>query len=356
MRIAKIVVLVLVVAGISLAARQFLQIRSPISSSPSPPVKHRDFNLRLEITSSIPRDLSGVYNIGDIAQLDNGQAWAVGYDGKHLQRIYHSSDNGRTWEPVGVPGDEFILKAISFSDSQHGWAVGGNGLVIRTTNGGKSWGLLKSPTTTDLEAVHFVNSRVGYTGGRHAVGNIITDEVSGSLEILCTKDGGETWRQCYKENKPISVFQITNTSESTAFAITGGNRLLRTDNQGKSWRTIPLPVKYVFSIAFAPDGVGWLVGNQGTFLRSDDGGMTWQRPSSLTQEFGNKDWEAIDFNAEGCGIAVGENSTLALTTDNGKTWKLQNLQISDHLRAVHMRGPSAIVLGSQKAYLIKITS
>jgi len=354
MRIAKIVVLVLVAAGISLAARQLLQIRSPISSSP--PVEHRDFSLRLKITSSIPRRKSGVYHIGDVALLNNGEAWAVGYDNKHLQRVYHSNQNGRTWEPVSIPGDEFILKAISFTDSQHGWAVGGNGLVICTTNGGKSWQLLKSPTTTDLEAVYFVTSRIGYTGGRYGSRNIITDEVRGSVEILCTKDAGETWRRCYEDNEPSSVFQIASTSEVTAFAVVGGNRLLRTDNQGKSWKNIPLSVKYVTSIAFAPDGTGWLVGSHGTFQTSSDGGRTWQQPALLPQDFADRDWWEVAFNSDGTGLAVGDNSTIALTTDNGKTWKLQNLQISDHLRAVRVQGPHAIVLGSERAYLMKITN
>lgn|SRR5574341_396846 len=353
MRAAKIIVFLFLAAAISLAAREVL-FQGHVTSNQ--PVERRPTRQTIKIVSSIPRHISGVYGLTDIALLDNGEAWTVGYDDKHPDRIYHSITSGRTWEPVDVPGNEWItFKALSFADPYHGWAVGGDGLVIRTSNGGKSWERLKSATNADLETVHFANSEVGYAGGTRALLDRISREVTGSLEILCTKTGGDTWRQCYEENKPISVFQITSTSESTAFAITGGNRLLRTDDQGKSWRTIALPVKYVFSIAFAPGGVGWLVGNQGAFLRSDDGGMTWQRPASLPEDFGDKDWEAIAFNSTGCGIAVGENSTLAVTTDNGKTWELENLQISDHLRGVRVQGSSAIVLGSQKAYLIKIT-
>lgn len=352
MRIAKIVVLLLLAGAVSLAARQLFLRRHAIPNSANNEVLPWQ---RVNLISSIPRHRSGVYGLTEIALLDNGEAWAVGYDDMHPERVYHSRDRAQTWEPVDVPGNEWItFKAIRFADLRHGWAVGGDGLVIRTSDGGKSWEMQKSPTKADLETVHFVNSEVGYAGGTRALLDRITREVTGSLEILCTKTGGETWRQCYKENKPISVFQITSTSESTAFAITGGNRLLRTDDQGKSWQTIPLPVKYVFSIAFAPNGIGWLVGNQGAFLRSDDGGMTWQRPPSLNQDFASKDWEAVAFNTEGFGIAVGENSTLALTTDNGVTWELQNLQISDHLRSIQLRGSWAIVLGSQNAYTLRL--
>jgi len=353
MRIVKIVVLLLGAVGISLAAHQLLQKQSPRRLDR--PATTREPRQGLRIISSIPSHRNGIYDLGDIALVDERKAWAVGYDGVHPERLYHSTDGGQTWKPVEVPGNEWItFKALSFVDLQHGWAVGGNGLVIRTANGGRSWELLKSPTTSELEAVYFVNSEVGYAGGTRGLLDRISGEVTGSLEILCTKDGGETWRRCYKENEPISVFQITSTSESTAFAITGGNCLLRTDDQGTSWRAIPLTVRYVAYIAFAPNGSGWVVGSGGTFLRSDDGGMTWQRPAFLSEDFGNQDWNAIAFNAKGCGLAVGENNTLALTTDNGKTWELQTVEGAEHLRGVWMQGSQAIVLDSQKLYGIDL--
>lgn len=100
---------------------------------------------------------------------------------------------------------------------------------------------------------------------------------------------------------------------------------------------------------------GWIVGNKGCFQRSDDGGKTWQQPSSLPQDFVNRDWEAVAFNSNGIGLAVGENSTLALTTDNGKTWELQKSIKSDHLRAIRMQGSRAVVLGAQNAYSIDVS-
>jgi photosystem II stability/assembly factor-like uncharacterized protein len=60
---------------------------------------------------------------------------------------------------------------------------------------------------------------------------------------------------------------------------------------------------------------------------------------SFTQDFVNRDWEAVSFNSNGIGLAVGENSTLALTTDNGKTWQLETSITGDHLRAVRCKTP-----------------
>lgn len=354
MRIAKVIMLVLIVGVASIAARQLIhmQLSNADKANVTKPVVHSQ--KAIEIVSAVPRDETGKYDLGDIALLANGDAWAVGYDGKHIGRVYYSKDRGKTWDAVDVPGNDFTLKALSFSDSQHGWAVGGNGLVIRTINGGKSWELMETPTTFDLQAVHFVNSQVGFIAGKTALLNRITDEVSGSFEILCTKNGGETWRRCYKEDKPSNVFQITTFSESVAFALLDGNRLIRTDDQGKTWREVPLSAKHIFSIAFAPDGAGWIVGNQGVFQRSGDGGKTWQQPTSLAQNFMSKNWEAVNFNDTGIGLAVGENGALALTRDNGNTWEIQTLATSDHLRAVRLQGSSAIVLGAQNIYWLAL--
>ncbi len=348
MRIARIMILVMLVGAASIAARQLM-------------LKSRHDQKPIEIVSSVPRSETGKYDLGDVALLENGDAWAVGYDGEHVDRLYFSNDKGKTWNPVDVPGTGFTMHAITFSDSQHGWAVGGNGLIIRTRDGGKRWELLKPSTRTeaevrvsDLHAVHFANASVGYVAGNERHGNKTSDEVWGSVEIFCTKDGGETWRQCYKENEPNSVFQITTVSESRAF-VSLGDRLMRTDNQGETWQQVKLSAKYISSVAFAADGIGWLVGSHGVFQQSTDGGNTWQQPPTLTQDFVNRDWWAVAFNGNGIGLAVGENSTLGLTTDNGKSWELQTSIKSDHLRAIRMQGSRAVILGAQNAYSINVS-
>lgn len=362
MRIVKVITLVLLVGAASIAARQLLHIRVSNADKLRETKSEVQRQQAIEVVSAVPRDQTGKYCLTDVALLDNGDAWAVGYDGQHVDRLYFSNDRGKTWKAMEVPGTGFTLSAITFSDSQHGWAVGGNGLVIRTSNGGKSWELLKPPTRTessvrvsDLHAVHFANSSVGYTAGREKFGNKINDEVWGSVEIFCTKDGGETWRKCYQENKPLSVFQITTFSESGAFAVLGSH-LIRTDNQGETWQWVSTSAKYISSIAFAPDRTGWLVGSHGVFQHSTDGGKTWQQPSSLTQDFVNREWWEVAFNSNGTGLAVGEDSTLALSIDNGKTWELQTPITTDPLRAIRMQGSRAVILGARNAYSIDVSS
>jgi len=359
MRIGKVIPALLLIGVAAIGARELNQRRS-VAKAPEISQEDQRRGVMLDVVSSVPRTETGKYGLSDVALLDNGDFWGVGYDGKNVDRIYLSGDRGETWEPVEVPGNGFTLRAITFSDTQHGWGVGANGLIIRTKNGGSSWELLKPSLRTesgapqaDLHAVHFIDANVGYIAGNKRTASKTSDEVWGDVEILCTRDGGENWRSCFQKNEPLTAFQITSNAQST-FAIFG-DRAIRTDDQGETWQEVSTSAKHISWIAFSADGIGWLAGSHGVFQQSIDGGKTWQEPASLPSEFANREWWAVAFNSSGVGLAVGEKGTLALTTDNGKTWRMQTAIKSDHLRAIRMQDSRVAILGAQKVYSLKVS-
>jgi photosystem II stability/assembly factor-like uncharacterized protein len=90
------------------------------------------------------------------------RGWAVGSGGV----IIATSDGGRTWRPQssGVGDDLFDVK---FFDEREGWAVGSGGTMLHTTDGGVTWGDAKRVTTHALERLFFVGRRawaVGFGG------------------------------------------------------------------------------------------------------------------------------------------------------------------------------------------------
>jgi photosystem II stability/assembly factor-like uncharacterized protein len=58
------------------------------------------------------------------------RVFAVGERG----HVLYSSDEGRSWTQVQVPGSA-NLNAVYFSDATHGWAVGHAEMILRTTDG-----------------------------------------------------------------------------------------------------------------------------------------------------------------------------------------------------------------------------
>ncbi len=192
-----------------------------------------------------------------------------------------------------------------------------------------------------MNAVEFFNRKIGYVAGYERFLNKINDEVTGSAEIYCTKDGGLSWQKCYQENELSTVFQIVAFSETEALVVLDGMRLIRTENGGRSWHSVSIPTSYIYSVAFAPNGVGWAVG-KGSFLSSSDRGRAWYKPNHINQKMVESDWSAICFNSAGIGIAVGEDGAIAITSDGGGTWEQLELINSDDLRAVQIQGSNAI--------------
>jgi photosystem II stability/assembly factor-like uncharacterized protein len=63
------------------------------------------------------------------------KCWVAGSPGS---RVFFTPDAGRTWSAFPT-GTTLPLRAISFVDDLHGWAVGQLGLILRSNDGGRTW-------------------------------------------------------------------------------------------------------------------------------------------------------------------------------------------------------------------------
>lgn len=351
MKLLKVFSLLCLIGGVSLAAREIVL---KFQSTGSEQVVAKP---KIRVVVTIPRNETGRYDLEDVIMLDNGEYWAAGYDGQRTDMLFHSKDMGRTWQSVKVAETGYNTRSVMFADAENGWAVGVYGLAVRTIDGGKSWETLNISTTAELNAVNFSNSEVGYIGGYKRFRknpDKWDDEVTGNVEIHCTEDGGATWRQCYKEDGPSEVHQIVALSETEAFVVLDGTRLIRTNDQGVTWESVPISANHVSSIAFAPNGDGWIVGKKGTFQFTSDRGRSWGKPSGMNEYLAQADWNSIAFSINGIGLAVGEGGALALSIDNGKTWEVVEINRADDFRLVRIHGTDVVVLGAKNLYLLSI--
>ncbi|MBU1180494.1 hypothetical protein KJ885_06130 [Patescibacteria group bacterium] len=80
------------------------------------------------------------------------------------------------------------LKAVKYITSTFVLAVGDNGTVLKSTNGGSTWTKLPAPknpgivgeTTNPLSSISFINENTGW--------------IVGGYSIFKTVDGGTTWQ------------------------------------------------------------------------------------------------------------------------------------------------------------------
>lgn len=125
----------------------------------------------------------------DAVMLDTVHGYGIGGAGlTGASVIYETIDGSRTWEEKYAPQIFTSLTAIAFSGGSHGAAVGYDGVILSTTNGGGSWKITRSDQRDTLYAVAFRDEMNAFAVG------------SGGT-ILHSTDGGATWM---KESSPVT--------------------------------------------------------------------------------------------------------------------------------------------------------
>jgi hypothetical protein len=121
--------------------------------------------------------LAGVNGAAVTVSAPGGRvSWRIGPAGV----ILFSSDAGKTWlvQPSGIITD---LLAGSAPSDKVCWIVGRSGTILRTTDKGKHWKKVNAPIQDDLRSVFAVNARQA--------------TVSPANATYQTTDGGATWNK-----------------------------------------------------------------------------------------------------------------------------------------------------------------
>ena len=249
-------------------------------------------------------DLNSVF----FKQHDSQRGWAVGNDGT----ILATQDGGKHWTPQISPTTDNLYGVAFADDGLQGLVVGGSGTILKTADGGGVWtSATKGVPKVVLEGVAL--SEDGHLGWAVGLNGI----------ILRNKHDGRLDEWELQTNLPpganASAFHAIAANKEQAWVVGDTGRILWTDNKGGTWHKLTNPVpKSLRSVVFASDGqVGWAVGDEGTILYTDDGGNKWNQQTSQTTE----NLFAVAFGTDKSGWAVGAHGTILWTTNHGRDWR-----------------------------------
>ena len=177
-------------------------------------------------------------------------------------QIFKTSDGGNNWIVVNNLPYGIDIKSMYFIDSQRGWAAGGNSVanyLCSTLNGGEDWSEVSVPTDNILYSISFFDNLNGYAVGANGF-------------MINTTDGGNTWNPNYLGFNPLNCVQFISASFGWVSGFMG---VWSTTTGGNNWTWSFLSSGNIFSIFFIDALHGWAGGDGGIYY-SSDGGINWE--------------------------------------------------------------------------------
>jgi photosystem II stability/assembly factor-like uncharacterized protein len=125
---------------------------------------------------------------------------------------------------------------------------------------------------------------------------------------------------------------------STGWVCGDGGTLLKTNNGGENWTPVPVTGNNLNSILFKDVNTGIAVGNNGVIIRTTNGGANWSAVTSGTTE----QFRKVSSGAGNVVIAAGDNGLASVSVDNGASWTLRNAGTTARFRGSAAAGPNKV--------------
>lgn len=246
----------------------------------------------------------------DVEFIDGQSGWAVGGQGT----IRATTDGGATWR-AQYSGTLVNLFEADFVDASNGWIVGEQGIILHTTNGGATWSKQASGVTDPIYGVSFIDALEGWAGGPAGIFNSL---------MLHTTDGGVTWT---RESLPYGPDVVVTTTWRDVAFVDATHGWFVGDDQvayaGPAGLEAP-PFGHVSvgagtqlqAVDVASATRAWAVGTRGRIYTTTDG-LSWVPQASGTSA-GLVDISAVDTTTA---WALGGQELVLSTVTGGAAWQ-----------------------------------
>jgi len=317
-------------------------------------------------------------NFRGVSFFNSNVGVAVGDLGTATSTINYTSDGGTTWRQANTTAT-VGLSGVWMTSATTGWAVGGAGALLKTTNGGASWTLQPAFTAAGLSAVAFapdgLNGYVvgnaalpnwtayrttnggttwtavtglGTTGAINLFGVSVLDAnnavvIGANGQIRRTRNGGTVWlNQSQNQVGGAGLRAIKLIDTTTAKTVGDNGMFFYTVNDGNEWFSLnPGSTARFYASSFIDANRGWVVGASGTIMRTQDAGLSWQ-----SQAAGITNWFGVHMFDSTHGWVVGDAGALKRTVD-GQNWQVLNSGTTSQLNGVRFSSlTNGVIVGN----------
>ncbi len=255
----------------------------------------------------------------------------------------------RQWQQGQVPVS-VTLTAVEFADSRNGWAAGHDGVILATSDGGRSWrkqldgfqlnGMVLSHYQRLLEQAE---RRLQLS----AAGNAGNDELEERLELL--ELAVEDAEVAVEEGPTKPFLDLLFVSPRHGWAIGAYGLLLETDDGGHSWvprmERLDNPDGFHLNVMLqSRDGALFIAGEAGVLFRSTDLGHSWQL---LDSPYEGSFYGLTEIAPEGGLLVTGLRGRGFRSDDGGDSWRALDMATRSTLNdIVQLSGGELVSAGN----------
>lgn len=278
---------------------------------------------------AVPFTDAGLHSVQFI---DKDEGWAVGDDGA----IWHSMNGGKAWERQ-KSGTRASLRSVHFQTPYTGWAVGrldtptggpSIGVMLKTSDGGLKWEEVGSNVLPGLHFVKFIDEKNGFVCG--------DGSDSFPSGMFSTSDGGRIWKAVSGPRVPGWRAADFNASGLHGILAGAWGKLGTLTVSGfKESELDPLSGRTVHGVKLGK--TSFAVGDGGLVMWSSDGGVKWGfvnlglSPATLA----NCDFKCVAVHNSHVWIAGRPGTVVLHSADEGKTWDVQKTNLGCPVNAMH---------------------
>jgi photosystem II stability/assembly factor-like uncharacterized protein len=261
--------------------------------------------------------------------------------------------------------DDAPLHAIQFVDDSEGWAVGDEGVIWHSIDGGKNWERQPTGVRASLRSLHFLTPFMGWVAGREELA-----QGGSSGVLLFTRNGGLKWEQISRNALPglnYVRFLDKDAGYKTGFAIGDGSDqfpsgVFTTTDSGRSWQPVPGPRCPAWLGADFQDAKTASLVGAWSPLGLLRGGKVTPASKSEIDQLGPRALRGLRLQG-GAGIAVGQGGLILLKDDQpGAVWSIADLKLKSEVQAsldfhaVHGVGKHVWAVGRPGSVLMHSTT
>lgn len=250
-----------------------------------------------------------------------------GWFTQYRDLIIRTTDAGKTWETIAMDslgGGGYVFSNIDFMNIDSGFVYEGYGPLglLRTTNGGNSWDTLSIDTAYQaVSDIFFVNESVGF---------VTTSAVpvrGKKSRVYKTTDFGDTWEVVYEHIDSASLLKMYFVDENIGYVCGEKGSFLKTIDGGATWNVQYLPgIPALTAMYFVSAEEGYLNINGGIY-KTIDGGSTWREQQMSSQ----KSVSEIIFTPDGAVGYLLADGYLFKTSNGGGPTGIQSMGLSDQI-------------------------